>query len=108
MVFSARPQHDRSLVRSTIAGLLVILTLFAAGGNVFMVQLDLDCEDHCDDSCENCSDCINCAPTLHMLSAYRVVNRIIAQQSTWLRAAAANHPEPIFATTIDHPPQNRA
>ena len=94
--------------RCMVAVLLTVIMLFATGGSLFVLQLDTDCEDHCDDSCENCSDCIFCLPTLHMIAVGQPTNSAVDQRPSLLRIAAPDHLERIFAVNIDHPPQNIA
>ena len=95
-------------LRSVVATFLAAAMLLASGGCLFVLQLDGDCEDHCDDSCADCGDCVICLPTLHMLIAGQPMNRAADQRPSKLCLATPDHLERIFAANIDHPPQNIA
>lgn len=95
-------------LRSVVAVFMAAVMLFATVGSLFVPQLDSYCGDHCDDSCEDCSDCILCQGTLHMLVAGQFAVRAADPLPSWLCSTTSNHRERIFAVNIDHPPQNIA
>ncbi|MDX9856257.1 MAG: hypothetical protein RBT76_00530 [candidate division Zixibacteria bacterium] len=57
-------------------GLVAALAVFACGDLVAGICAD-DCENHCDDDCRDCGDCLHCLPGLYMLPAFTPESRLI-------------------------------
>lgn len=79
--------------------------LSLAGSELLSAQLGDSCEDHCDDSCEACGDCIQCLPTLHMITIDSSA-RVPLYHASWLLPSQSIDLDGNLAEDIDHPPQN--
>jgi hypothetical protein len=97
--------------RNTPLQIFVVLTLIVSfllisGSELFATFYDDDCEDHCDEACETCGDCIHCLPTLHMLVGAACEGGFSDQGPSWGLLASSDCFEGDFRDGIDHPPQN--
>jgi hypothetical protein len=90
---------------AAILGLL-FLVIFAASGDFLSGHYDRDCKNICDDSCEDCSDCVTCSPTLHMMLDCGPDFRHIDHVYGWHIPLPSPQRVYILSTGIDHPPRN--
>ncbi|PKK83226.1 MAG: hypothetical protein CVT49_09470 [candidate division Zixibacteria bacterium HGW-Zixibacteria-1] len=81
---------------------LVFLVIFAASCDFLSGHYDRACEN----ICEDCSDCVTCSPTLHMLSDSGPDFRHIDHVYGWHIPLPSPQRLNILSTGIDHPPRN--
>jgi len=85
---------------------LVVLMPLMAAADVLFDHSDDDCESECDESCQDCGTCANCARTVHMIPVTLFQMNSPLQASIGGIAARSHGNEESFAAGIDHPPQN--
>jgi len=99
-------RKDNNLIRFSVAILLVFSFAFTAGGGLVEALCGNGCNDHCDDSCETCGDCINCLSNTHMIFSFPHGYGLSDRIHLWNVSSLPERIEGIIATDIDHPPQN--
>jgi hypothetical protein len=85
---------------------LTVSFMLMAGGDLLVPHGDSDCAEHCDDSCENCGDCLQCLPTVHMIAAFACEYGIAEHGPAWAVQVVFERMEGSYSAVIDHPPQN--
>jgi hypothetical protein len=89
-------------------GLLSILLIAAAMILVPVAESLADAgeEHHCGDECENCGDCVQCLPTIHMAPGDAVLHGTCDAPALWSLQVPPMPTVTPVPTSIDHPPQN--
>ncbi len=98
----------RGFVAFSLAWLLVGSILIVAGGELFVAHGGEDCEDHCDDSCQGCGDCVMCPLSLHMIAWNGFEFTPTDLSPGWAVRSLSSRIAGPPANDIDHPPQNLA
>lgn len=106
MIKAVEKLRASSWLRLTLVFFLAAAFLAMAGGELFAAAGVDDCEDHCEETCHGCGDCVFCLPLLHMLAGPGSYEAPADLSLHWTLASISaqliRHP----ADDIDHPPQN--
>ncbi len=99
------------LTRYRTVGVIFMLalaaTMFIAGSaDMILPHADSDCEDHCEEDCHGCNDCVRCVSSVHMIAADRPDLPAGLHTAAWDIPALVLESERTLARAIDHPPQN--
>ena len=86
--------------------LTVISILAMAGGDLLAAIESADCEEHCEDSCHGCGDCVFCLPLIHMISWSDSPVDQNSLDPIWGVRPDASRIALNPSSDIDHPPQN--
>ena len=89
-----------------VAWILVCSILIVTGGELLAVFGGEDCEDHCGETCHDCSDCVLCLPSLHMIVWNGFDFGQVDSASGWTVNSLLVRIVPHPSEDIDHPPQN--
>jgi hypothetical protein len=97
---------DISPLRIIIALGLITVMLFLASGDLFAGHCEEECENECDESCQDCGDCLHCLPVVHMISLNSVDLGVVDQNCAGTIHASSVQRDSADPPGIDHPPQN--
>ncbi|MEW5922860.1 MAG: hypothetical protein AB1746_02620 [Candidatus Zixiibacteriota bacterium] len=92
------------LRKTAILGLMLIVALAVSADFLSGIH-DRICEDMCDDSCEDCSDCVTCSPILHMLPDNGPDLSYWDHIYGWHFHLPPSQSFNILSSGIDHPPR---
>lgn len=98
----SRTDKTQFLIRSLMV-LVMLASFFALPLAASIVE---NCEDHCEDECNDCDDCSHCLPTLHLIVLDGSSSVPVSPVTTGAGSAVVTHPDRVFVTGIDRPPQS--
>ncbi len=103
--------HAKILKYSRFVSILVALSFLAAMFMVMPAEIvpaedEHDCEEHCEDACQGCTDCLHCFSKVQFIMTFdTAVYEFYLHMESAINAPEFQS-ENIFASNIDHPPQN--
>ena len=87
--------------------LALAATMFVAGSaDMILPHAESDCEDHCEEDCHGCNDCVRCVSSIHMIASVTPDVPAGLYSPAWDIPALVLESECNPARAIDHPPQN--
>ena len=94
-----------TLFRFLVLLFLMLTMTVASSAELLVDRCDSVCERECDESCENCGDCVDCQRTMPMLVTEIGDGSDAYYDSAWLLSPTTEKNKDLFCGSIEHPPQ---